>query len=230
MTFRREVANLTLLYAGLFLLGIPSTNAQPARKVLHGRPAIVASLTAQRRMAVTNRVFLAIGLPMKNQAEASDFLAQLYDPQSANFHKFITPQEFAEQFGPTETDYESVIDFAQANGLTVSSRHINRLVLDVEGNASDVERAFGVRMFLYKHPTEARDFFAPDTEPSVPAGLNIVTIEGLTDYALPKPHSRKLDPATMRALGGSGPSGNYAGDDFRRAYAPGRTLTDRKST
>jgi hypothetical protein len=225
MTFRREVANLTLLYAGLFLLGIPSTNAQPARKVLHGRPAIVASLTAQRRMAVTNRVFLAIGLPMKNQAEASDFLAQLYDPQSANFHKFITPQEFAEQFGPTETDYESVIDFAQANGLTVSSRHINRLVLDVEGNASDVERAFGVRMFLYKHPTEARDFFAPDTEPSVPAGLNIVTIEGLTDYALPKPHSRKLDPATMRALGGSGPSGNYAGDDFRRAYAPGSTLT-----
>ena len=41
----------------------------------------------------------------------------------------------------------------------------------MEGRVTDVERAFQVTLRTYRHPTEARNFFAPDTEPSVPANL-----------------------------------------------------------
>src|SRR5438552_5081979 len=147
MTFRLGLANLALLYTSFALSGVQSAEAQPARKLLLGhRPAVVGNLTAKSRMPDAQRVYLAIGLPLRDQAAANDFLAQLYDAGSANFHKFITPPEFAERFGPTESDYQAIIDFAEASGLTVSTRHINRLVLDVEGNAADVERAFGVRI------------------------------------------------------------------------------------
>lgn len=163
-------------------------------------------------------------MALRNQAALDELLRQLYDPHSTNFHKFLTPPEFTARFGPTEQDYQAVIKFAEANGLTVAGTHPNRVVLDVEGGSSNVEQAFHVTLHTYKHPTEARDFFAPDAEPSVPANLSVVTVEGLSDYGLPKPLLHKIDPLKIRPLGGSGPSGYYAGNDFRNAYAPGTTL------
>src|SRR5437899_7821252 len=145
MTFRRGQANFALLFC-LFALALGHrADAQPDRVVLRGqRPATLAGWTPKERMPATSHVSLAIGLPIRDQAGLNELQAQLYNPTSANFHKFLTPPEFAARFGPTESDYQAVIDFAEANSLTVSARHINRLVLDVEGNASDVERAFRV--------------------------------------------------------------------------------------
>ena len=163
-------------------------------------------------------------MPLRNQAALDELLRQLYDPRSTNFHKFLTPAEFTARFGPTEQDYQAVMKFAETNGLTVAGTHPNRVVLDVEGSASNVEQAFQITLRTYRHPTEARDFFAPDTEPSVPANLSVVTVEGLSDYRLPKPLLHKIDPLKIQPLGGSGPGGYYAGNDFRNAYAPGTTL------
>ena len=63
---------------------------------------------------------LAIGLPLRNQAALTDLLQQIYDPASPNYQHYLTPEEFTAQFGPTEQDYQKVIDFAQANGLAVT--------------------------------------------------------------------------------------------------------------
>ena len=98
-------------------------------------PSVVARLTPTGRLPATNRLSLAIGLPLRNQAALGELLLQLYDPHSTNFHKFLTPPEFAARFGPTEQDYQAVIGFAEANGLVVAGRHPNRVVLDVEGSA-----------------------------------------------------------------------------------------------
>src|SRR5262249_19474074 len=63
------------------------------------------------------------------------------------------------------------------------------------------------------------------SEPSVPANLSVITIEGLSDYQLPKPLSHKIDPLKVRPQGGTAPGGWFAGNDFRHAYVPGSTLT-----
>ena len=175
-------------------------------------------------MPATNHLELAIGLPLRNQAALDELLRQLYDPGSPNFHKFLTPPEFAARFGPTEQDYQAVRRFAEANGLTITGTHPNRAVLDVEGSAANVEQAFQITLRTYRHPTEARDFFAPDADPSAPANLSVATVEGLSDYRRPKPLLHKIDPLKIRPLGGSGPGGYYAGNDFRNAYAPGTAL------
>src|SRR5215469_1665163 len=60
------------------------------------------------RFAVTNRLSLAIGLPLRNQGDLDEFLRELYDPASTNFHKYLTPQEFTARFGPTEEEYRAV--------------------------------------------------------------------------------------------------------------------------
>ena len=146
-----------------------------------GAAAIVArpcagggcAVGAQRPFAGDTNLSLTIGLPLRNEAALDELLRQLYDPGSTNFHKFLTPPEFTARFGPTEQDYQAVMKFAEANGLTVAGTHPNRVVLDVEGSASNIEQAFQITLRTYRHPTEARDFFAPDTEPSVPANLSV---------------------------------------------------------
>ena len=85
---------------------------------------------------------LAIGLPLRNEQALDDLLQQIYDPASPNFRHYLTPEQFTEQFGPTEQDYQAVIDFAKANGLTVTGTHPNRVVLDVSGSVADIERVF----------------------------------------------------------------------------------------
>lgn len=213
------------LGAVLFLSLTVSSQAAP-REYLHAQvPSVVTKLTPTGRVPATKQLNLSIGLPLRNQSALDDLLRQLYDPASPNFHRFLAPKEFAERFGPTEQDYQAVIKFAESNGLAITGLHPNRVVLDVEGNVSNVEQAFQTTLHTYRDPKEARNFFAPDAAPSVPANLSVVTVEGLDDYQPPKPLSHKIDPLKVRPLNGSAPGGYYAGNDFRNAYVPGTTLT-----
>ena len=206
-------------------LAWPAVAAMPGMVTLRGHvPSVVSQLTAAGRLPATNTMHLAIGLPLHNQAVLDALLQQIYDPSSQNYHHFLTSAEFSSQFGPTEEEYQKVIDFAQTNGLTVTQTHGNRMVLDVVGNVSDVERSFHVTMRTYHHPTEARDFFAPDTEPSVDAGLSMLSVQGMNNYVLPHSFLEKR-PVSLAQLGlGSGPGGGYMGSDFRNAYVPGTAL------
>ncbi|MGA3267624.1 MAG: protease pro-enzyme activation domain-containing protein, partial [Verrucomicrobiota bacterium] len=202
--------------------------AEPDRVTLSGHvPAAVFKLAPSGRLPATNTLTLAIGLPLRNQSGLGDLIRQLYDPGSTNYHQYLSTAEFAAAFGPTEQDYQAVVQFAQSNGLSVDATYPTRLVLGVTGAASDIERAFHITLRTYHLPTEARDFFAPDTEPSVPANLRVSDIEGLNDFVPPRPLSHRVSRSQARPLSfnGSGPNGEYAGPDFRNAYVPGTRLT-----
>ena len=197
-------------------------------KILPGHvPPVVSNLAAKGLLPATNQLTLAIGLPLRDAPGLDDFLAQLYDPASPNFRQFLTPEEFTARFGPTEQDYEAVKNFARSNGLAVTTTYSNRLVLDVAGPAAAVEKAFHVTLRTYRHPTEARDFFAPDTEPVVDAALPVADVQGMSDYSRPHPRLHRMNAAKAVAKNGSAPDGSrsYFGNDFRNAYVPGTTLT-----
>ena len=195
--------------------------ADPLMKTLTGHvPAALAYLPAKGILPVTNRLNLAIGLPLRNEAVLDVFLQQLYDPASANYHHYLTPEQFTEQFGPTEQSYRAVVDYVRRNGLVVTGTSGNRLLVDASGTVADVQRAFHVTMHSYHHPHEARDFYAPDVEPSVDAGIAIADISGLNNYVLPHPKSLKMNAATVTPNSGSGSGGSYLGNDFRAAYLP----------
>jgi subtilase family serine protease len=199
------------------------------KQVLIGQqPEVAAHLKPVGNVAASMRMDLAIGLPLRNRQGLNNLLQEIYDPASPNYHHYLTSEQFTEQFGPTEQDYQKVVDYVARKGLTVTGKHPNRLLLDVTGSAGDIEKAFQVRMRIYQHPVEARTFFAPDVDPSVEAGLPALNIDGLNNYVTPHPMSLKhnaIHPANgATPAAGSGPGGTYAGNDFRAAYAPGVTL------
>jgi subtilase family serine protease len=223
---KRVIAILAVM-AAIFVFGkCPLAAAE--LKVLRGHvPGAVSNLTPVGRLAATKRLRLAIGLPMRDPAGLDKFLQQVYDPASPLYQQFLTVAELTARFGPTEKDYEAVKNFALANGLAITTTHPNRLLLDVTGPASAVEQAFHITLRSYRHPTEGREFFAPDTEPEVDVALPVADVQGLSDYSRPHPLCRQRGSAPAAPRNGTAPdgSGDYFGDDFRNAYAPGVTLT-----
>jgi len=212
---------------GIFL----ASPAAPVQQILSGHvPAAVTRLhlLPLSRYAGTNQLTLAIGLPLRNQEALTNLLQQLYDPASTNYHHYLTPEQFAEQFGPRAEDYQAVIAFAKASGFKITGTHPNRTLLDVQASVADIEKALHVRMNQYRHPTESRNFFAPDTEPVLNLAVPVLHIAGLDNFQIPHPLSH-IKPLNLGAgtsqLTGSGSDGTYIGNDFRAAYAPGVTLT-----
>ncbi|MGD0350435.1 MAG: protease pro-enzyme activation domain-containing protein [Verrucomicrobiota bacterium] len=219
---------LLIVACAALLLPFPMRAQARGRQMLHGHvPAIAARLSPVGSLPGTNRLNLAIGLPLRNREALTNLLRQIYDPASPNYHHYLTPKEFTERFGPTKKDYQTVIAFAKAQGLRVTATHPDRVLLDVNGSVADIEKALHVAMRVYQHPTEKRLFHAPDVEPSLDLAVPILSISGLDDYSLPRPRLQVAPLANTQKVSpnaGSGPSGTYMGKDFRAAYVPDSSL------
>ena len=134
-----SILSLTIT-APLFFLA-PSAPAAPLQTLSGHVPAAVAQLQPTGRLPATNRLHLAVGLAPRNRDGLEKLLRNLQDPHSPSYHQYLSLEEFTSRFGPTERDYQKAMDFAQANGLKVSGRYANRIILDVEGAVTDVEKA-----------------------------------------------------------------------------------------
>ncbi len=216
--------------AAAFLFFTTSGQAQQQLQVLHShvRPAVASGQAVPvGLLPPTQRLNLAIMLPLRNQAELTGLLDRLYDPASPDYRQFLTVAQFTEQFGPTVQDYAAVVNFAKANGLTVTGKPPNRLLVDVNGSVAQIEKAFHVVMTVYQHTTENRTFYSPDREPSLDLSVAVAHIAGLNDFSIPRPMLKRL-PAGQSIHSnatGSGPDGSYRPSDMRAAYYGGTALT-----
>ena len=179
---------------------------------------------------------LDIVLNLRDRAGLQDFLGELYDPSSPSYRKYLTPQEFTAKFGPTQADYEAVVSWAKANGLTVVGGTRDGMDVQVSGRVSTIEAAFHVEMRTYQHPTEDRIFYAADREPVTSLPFSLWHVSGLDNYSIPHPllvkksdyaQAHGIDAAKVvsHATTGSGPSASFLGSDMRAAYYGGTALT-----
>jgi kumamolisin len=175
------------------------------------------------RLPAAQVLRLVVALPLRHQPELDSFLEELYDPSSPSYRHFLTVEEFTARFGPSQEDYDTVIHFAEANGLTVVRTSRNRLNVDVMGSVANIEKAFHVNLGLYQHPTENRTFYAPDREPTTDLAVPLWHVTGLDNYATPHPLVRHVADARKKsnATTGSGPGASFLGSDMRAAYYGG---------
>jgi kumamolisin len=185
----------------------------------------------------SNRVLqLDLVLPLRDQAGLESFLKQLYNPANPSYRQFLTPPEFTARFGPTQQNYDAVVRFAKTYGFEIVGGSRDGRDVQVTGTVAVVENAFHVNMRTYKHPTENREFYSPDSEPVLDLQLNLWHISGLDNYSIPQPlrvskddfakaHGIDADAVVSHATTGSGPSASFLGSDMRAAYYGGTALT-----
>jgi hypothetical protein len=132
-------------------------------QVLDGTATAIGAYNREQKL----RLVLAVQPP--HMAEEEEFIQQLETKGSPNFHQFLTPEEWNARFAPAAEDEQKVVDWATGQGLTVTNRFANRLLVDVEAPVSVIERAFGVSINSYQVGDEVE--FANDRDPVLPAEL-----------------------------------------------------------
>lgn len=153
------------------------------------------------------------------QADLNNLLAQQQDRSSPNYHKWLTPSQFADRFGMTQTDIANVIAWIESQGLTVTSVANSRSQISFDGTVAQIESMFGTEIHDYLVNGEIH--FANTSSPSIPAALasSVLGVSHLHNFI---PHSR----AKVRQLSDADPeftshiSGNHflAPGDFATIY------------
>ncbi len=203
----------------------------------HVREATInGDAQAVGRLPESQVMSLDLVLPLSDSPGLKTFLGELYDRNSGSYRHFLTPTEFTAKFGPSQAQYDEVVRYAKAHGLTVTGGSRDGMEVQVKGPVSAVEQAFHVEMLSYKHPTEDRNFYAPDREPTTELSFDLWHISGLDNYSIPHPrlvrredyaaaHGISPDKVVSHATTGSGPSASFLGSDMRAAYYGTGSLT-----
>jgi hypothetical protein len=159
-----------------------------------------------------SKLRLAINITPPKMEEEEELLKELQDRNSPNFHKYLTPQQVIARFSPVPKDEQAVVDWLTSQGLTVTARYPNRLMVDAEGTVGQIQNAFGVKINRYEVNGEVE--FSNDRDPVIPGNLvGIVQyIEGLNSILRMRPASGAMkgmrgpdySPGPVRQEGGSG--------------------------
>jgi len=122
-------------------------------------------------------------------AAAEKFLEDLQNPKSPSYHKWLTPEQYADRFGVSAADLSKVTAWLQSQGFTVNRMARGRTQLWFSGTVSQIETVFRTEMHRFDVKGEAH--FANSVEPSVPSALGevVLGVHGLSNFR-PKPRVR----------------------------------------
>ncbi|MDQ1390130.1 MAG: hypothetical protein QOF56_3584, partial [Acidobacteriaceae bacterium] len=155
------------------------------------------------------------------QTDLDNLLSQQQDRSSPNYHKWLTPAQFADRFGMSQNDVSRVTAWLESQGLTVASIANSRNQISFDGTVAQIESVFGTEMHQYL--VEGEIHFANATNPSVPAALagSVLSVGHLHNFN-PKPRAnfRRVSAAAADPHFTSHLSGNHflAPGDFATIY------------
>ena len=137
---------------------------------------MVGPLAAQQMLRLT------LALKTQHPEEEDELIQRLHDPDSPDFHQYLSAGEWNARFAPSEQDEQAVVDWARSQGLTITHRFANRLLVDVEAPVSVIERAFDVSLDTYQ--MDGKAYYSNDRDPSIPSSLSNVIqfVFGLNNF------------------------------------------------
>ena len=189
--------SLTLAFA----FGAPAGHAAEiiAQAVHSDRPAVLNSESIQPTSALdpATRIAVTLTLPLTNRAGLDAFVKSVSTPSSPLYGQYLTPAEFAAKYGAPQTDFDAVLAWARANGLTVTQTSLSRNAISVSATAAQLGKAFGVRFNNYIDPVSGDMFFSAASAPKLPASIAgmVRGVYGLSSHAVAKPMHVILTPA-----------------------------------
>jgi subtilase family serine protease len=173
-------------------------------------------------------ITFSIWLRWRNQAQLHTLLRGLYDPASAQYHRWLSPRRFEQLFAPDGAQVEEVAGWLRSQGFSVGNVPANRLFVTATGTVAQVDRTFQVTENGYR--VGGRTVQGPNTDPAIPAGLT-AAVDAITGLDGGMTLAEPLDdgPAPPPPAGRSAPPcSRYWGEKTSAAYAnpyhPGQAL------
>ena len=115
-------------------------------------------------------------LVLKRSPEQHTALLKLLDNQqdksSASYHKWLTPEQFGQEFGPADSDIQAVVSWLRSHSLQVAPVTKGRTMIEFSGTAAQVQETFHTA--IHKYETGGESHWANANDPEIPAALSPV--------------------------------------------------------
>ncbi|MGA8273087.1 MAG: S53 family peptidase [Candidatus Sulfotelmatobacter sp.] len=200
-----NVSLLAFLLSTLAPLAFSAPSSNPANKIVNSvNESDLVQLTGNtHRLALPkyDQGLVSDSLPMEHmyvmlrrspeqEKALQQLAADLQNPHSASYHKWLTADELGAKYGPAQADVDSVVSWLKSHGLQVNLVHKSRMTIDVSGTAAQVGDAFHTE--IHKYSVKGEQHIANATDPKIPSALAPVVagVVSLNDF-LPKPLLKK---------------------------------------
>ncbi len=158
------------------------------------------------------KLYVLVTLPYRNSEQLQNFLAELQNPKSPYYHKYLTQQEFINEYSPSITTYNLLVNYFESYGLQVSTYN-DRVSISLYGSVAQYESLFHTSLFDLKSGTS--QFYAPVSSLYLPSYLvtNVINVVGLSDQ-----YRAHFDLNIKPDFTGSGSSQILYGSDLQVPY------------
>ncbi len=146
------------------------------------------------------------------QKQLEGYLGSLNNPASPNYHKWLTPSQLGQMFGPNDKDMETVKKWLSSQGLAVKSVSPTKTMIRFSGSVGAVQTAFHTQ--IHQYTAGGKLYYANATEQHLPSALTPVVagVASLSNF-FPKALVTKSQPVKRNAKGqwepASGVSSNF---------------------
>jgi subtilase family serine protease len=150
------------------------------------------------------RLHLVFKRSQAQESALKQLISEMHTPGSPSYHKWLTPEQFGEQFGPADQDVATVESWLTSHGFQMSAVKPGKQVLEFSGNVAQMRGAFHTQIHKYMVNGEAH--YANADDPAIPsalapvisgfASLNNFRAHGLTQFLGKATYDPKTHMAT----------------------------------
>lgn len=130
-----------------------------------------------------NHLQLVLKRSAARQRALDQLITDQHNPNSARFHHWLTPQQFGDSFGVTDSDIATAKAWLISQGFTVNGVYPNKMQIDFDGTAGLVSHVFHTQENQYRF-SDGSLHVANGHDISIPAALiSIVNgVAGLNEF------------------------------------------------
>ncbi len=122
------------------------------------------------------RMLLVLKRSDAQEAALQALLDAQQDQSSPSYHQWLTPDQFGQQFGPSDQDMQAIEAWLQSHGFQVAPNSRGRTVIEFSGTAAQVQQAFHTE--IHKYAVNGETHWANASDPQIPQALSPV-LEGI---------------------------------------------------
>ncbi|MGC8691549.1 MAG: protease pro-enzyme activation domain-containing protein [Thermoplasmata archaeon] len=154
---------------------------------------------------------ISISLKLKNINMLNDYLTSVENPDSPEFHKFISKWEFYRLFSPSNDTVDLILNYLKSYGITGYPGPYNLAIFAHNVPAYKIENAFNVKIAYFQTDGFRKYVFMPVTPVDLPYSIAeyVNGISGLSDNIYYKFDLIKLYNGNISEEGGG---------DLQKAY------------
>jgi subtilase family serine protease len=103
----------------------------------------------------------------------TQLITEQNDSKSPLFHRYLSPQQFAAQFGVAQSDLDKVTGWLESHGFQIDQIPAGRRAIVFSGTAGQVASAFKTE--IRRYTVQGQTYYANSSDPQIPAALaNVV--------------------------------------------------------